>query len=282
MTSGRRFQARSRWVPAGQADIFALEDGAQGSPALMLFSGARCNTGMWEPVLAGLAEQFHVIRHDMRGTGRSRLGEGAQLGLDRYADDAAAVLDALGVASCAAWGMAFGARVALAFASRHPGRVVQLALYDASVERPDAAAQRDGARRAKAERQRLGLAEITREERWFQHDDPDTVSAGLRAAYADTDHARYARGISVPTLIAAGEFDPNLPAARRLSAMIPGSRLAVLPATGHGSVLQRPGLCLSLLRQFLTEPPGRAPSAPGLHDARGTGPHDSRSTKRAS
>lgn len=239
-----------RWVHVGEADIFLVEDGPPTRPTLLLFSGARCNTGMWEPVLAGLSDRFHVVRHDVRGTGRSRLASGAELGLDRFADDAAAVLDALGVVTCTAWGMAFGARVALAFVSRHPQRVTRLALYDASVEPPDPGAQRDSAKKAEDERRRLGIRESTREPRWFQNDDPDTLATALRATYADTDHRRYIDGISVPTLIATGDLDPNLPASRRLHQAIPGSELVVLEATGHGSVIQRPELCLSVFQRF--------------------------------
>lgn len=229
----------------------------------MLFSGARCNTRMWEPVLPRLAERFHVIRHDVRGTGRSRLRAETALGLDRYADDASLVLDACGRDSCMTWSMAFGSRVALAFASRHPGRASALALFDASAEKPDPAQQKAGAARARQERKRLGIAEITRNRDWFVSDDPDTLAAALAAAYAGGDHARYARGIAVPVLIATGEFDSNLPASRRLQQLIPGSELEVLPATGHGSVLQRPDLCLSVFESFVSRT-GSAARARGL------------------
>ncbi|HZU72305.1 MAG TPA: alpha/beta hydrolase [Acidimicrobiales bacterium] len=239
-------------VPVPAADIHVEVDGPPGAPTLLLFSGARCNVGMWTPVLPALTERFRVVRHDIRGTGRSRAAEGAEYGLDRYADDAAAVLDALGIDRVLVWGMAFGTRVALAFGARHGGRTVALALYDASVEAPDAQAQRDGAAEAKARRAELGLAEVERDRSWFEHDDDATLRVSLAAAYRDPDHSRYAESLSpMPVLIATGEFDPNLGASRRLREMIPGARLEVMEAVGHGSVMQRPELCLSILFDFL-------------------------------
>lgn len=237
-------------VPAPGAILHVEVDGPEDGTPLLLFSGARCNTGMWTPVLA-LLSPFRVIRHDIRGTGHSRAEPGAEYGLDRYAEDAALVLDELGTSRVIVWGMAFGARAALALAARWPDRVRALALYDASVEAPDTAAQREGALRARQRRRELGLPEIERDRRWFEHDDESTVAASLAAVYRNPDHGRYAEGITVPVLIATGEFDPNLGASRRLAAGIPGAELVVMEAVGHGSVMQRPELCHEVLMSFL-------------------------------
>lgn len=241
----------ARSVPVDGATIHVELDGDPGAPPILLFSGAACNSGMWTPVLPLLTPSFRVIRHDVRGAGRSPVDAGAQLGLDRFADDAAAVLDDLGVTRAVVWGMAFGSRVALAFAFRHPQRVKALALYDASVEAPDVGAQREGAAEAKRRRAELGIPEVDRDRGWFLHDDDATVRAGLAAVYEDPDHSRYAAGADMPVLVATGEFDPNLAASRRLAAMIPGSDMVVLPAVGHGSVMQRPDLCHEVLMSFL-------------------------------
>lgn len=245
--------SRTCQVHLAETDIHVVKDGAPNAPGLLLFSGARCNTGMWEPVLPPLSSRFHVIRHDVRGTGHSKLKPDAPLGLDYCADDAVAVLDELGVDQCAVWGMAFGSRVALAFAARHPDRVSRLALFDASVEAPDWQAQQQSMRNAREARQRLQIPEIQLNNCWFDHDSPETLAAVLRASFAQGDHQRYAHRVTAPTLIATGELDPNLGASRRLQRIIPGSRLTVLEATGHGSVLQRPDLCLSVVLPFLDQ-----------------------------
>ena len=208
---------------------------------------------MLDSLKAQLEQRFLVVRHDVRGTGQSRLTPDGALGLDRYADDAAAVLDFVGAARCIVWGMAFGSRLALAFASRHSTRVVALALYDASVESPDPTAQAESARHARERRRALGIAEVTFDPAWFANDDPDTLRRALHAAYAGGSHAPYAEGVHVPTLIATGELDSNLPASRRLHEMVPDSELVVLEAVGHGSVLQRPDLCLEVFEHFVSQ-----------------------------
>lgn len=238
-------------VPVEGASVFVRTDGDPGLPALLLIPGARCTTAMWDPVMAGLVERFHVIRHDVRGHGRSRLEAGAPLGLDRYAADAAAVLDAVGVTRAAVWGMAFGARVALAFAHAYPGRLTALALFDASAERPDPAAQKRGVATAAEHRASLGVPEVEPERRWFHHDDPDAAVRAVQAAFVDVDHDRYVHDPGVPVLVATGQHDANLPASRRLHRALPGSRLVELEAVSHGSVLQRPELCLRTFVEFM-------------------------------
>jgi pimeloyl-ACP methyl ester carboxylesterase len=233
------------------AELYVLDDGDRAAPGLILFSGASCTTGMWEPVLEGLVGRFRVIRHDIRGTGHSRAGADAIYGLDRYADDAAEVLDRLEVGPVVVWGMAFGARVALAFVARHPDRARAVALFDASVEAPDTDAQRRGAALAKERRADLGIPEIARQPSWFQHDDEETLRRSLAAAYRDPNHGHYAKGLACPVLIATGDHDPNLPASRRLQELIPGAELRVLEAVGHGSVLGRPDLCLETFLDFV-------------------------------
>ncbi len=241
----------SHSVTVEGAELHVEVDGLPDGPGLLLFSGARCATGMWEPVLPGVAERFCVVRHDIRGTGHSRAAPDAEYGLDRYADDAEAILEQLDIDEVVVWGMAFGARVALAFASRHPDLVGALALFDASVEAPDPEAQKSGAKLAAERRAALGLPEVTRQRSWFHHDDEETLRRSLAATYRDPDHSRYAVGLGMPVLIATGDHDPNLPASRRLQELIPGAELTVLEAVGHGSVMARPDLCLSVFLEFI-------------------------------
>lgn len=253
------------------ADLFVVEDGRGTERALLLLSGARCTTRMWTPVMDRLSARFHVARFDIRGTGRSVARESAEYGLDRYADDAAVVLEHLQISRAVVWGMAFGARVALAFASRHPEMVTGLALYDASVEAPDPEAQRDGAAAAARRRAELGLPEPARDPAWFAHDDERTLRRSLAATYRDPDHRRYVEGVAVPVLVATGDHDPNLGPSRRLADRIEGAELTVLEAVGHGSVLARPELCTDVFLDFVDRRcPGGAGQAP--HPTSSAGP----------
>jgi len=46
----------------------------ESGPALMLVNGAFCTVRQWDGIVGRLAESFRVIRHDVRGTGRSAAG----------------------------------------------------------------------------------------------------------------------------------------------------------------------------------------------------------------
>ncbi|HET9731390.1 MAG TPA: alpha/beta hydrolase [Acidimicrobiales bacterium] len=232
------------------AEVFVRDSGGAALPALVVFNGARCNTEMWTPVMDDLTPHFRVIRHDLRGTGRSRAADGAELGLARFADDAALILSHLELSSATVWGMAMGARVAAAFASRHARLTALVALYDASLEAPDPDAQRAGAERAKRRREELGIPELERDRAWFSNDDPDGLRRVLASVYKNPDHGELVSAITAPVLVATGEYDPNLEPSRRLAAALPGAEMTVLDATGHGSVMQRPGLCAAVLLDF--------------------------------
>ena len=53
-------------------DGVALNVAVEGAgPPLLLFNGAFCTIHQWDHVTPRLAEDFTVIRHDVRGTGQS-------------------------------------------------------------------------------------------------------------------------------------------------------------------------------------------------------------------
>lgn len=74
-----------------------------------------------------LAAHFDILAYDQRGLGQSSRPDSPYTMAD-YADDAAALLDALGWESCAVMGVSFGGMVGQELALRHPGRVEWLVL----------------------------------------------------------------------------------------------------------------------------------------------------------
>lgn len=85
----------------------------------------------WGPMLPGLSQFADVAAIDLPGFGRSsRAGSGCEaLALDRLADAAVAVLDALGWSEpCFVVGHSHGGGVAQCLAARHPDRVAGIVL----------------------------------------------------------------------------------------------------------------------------------------------------------
>jgi len=229
-----------------------VTDGERSRPALVLINGAFSNLLTWTPIVAQLADRFFVVRHDWRGTGRSSGGPRAEYTFADYADDLAALVDALDVKRAVVWGLAYGARTAARFALRHPERVALLALYDVSLAAPvDQALQRAGNDEAKRLREAAGLPNVASDPSWFEHDDRREALRSLTAHERFPDPTDELRNMHIPTLVACGRQDVNLPEAERIAALLPDSEMHVMEMAGHGSVLSRPELCVSLLCDFV-------------------------------
>jgi 3-oxoadipate enol-lactonase len=72
-------------------------------------------------------EHFTVLAYDQRGLGQTDVPDGPYAMAD-YANDASALLDAMGWEDCVVLGTSFGGMVAQELAIRHPGRVRRLVL----------------------------------------------------------------------------------------------------------------------------------------------------------
>ena len=120
----------------------SIKGPADSQATVLLFNGAFCNLTMWDAAVPMLnAAGVRTIAHDCRGVGESfpapkDIVGSEQFTFEQYADDAAALLDTLGVKSVVAWGTAWGARPAMVFvpnlvcALRHRARTDGVCLYD--------------------------------------------------------------------------------------------------------------------------------------------------------
>jgi pimeloyl-ACP methyl ester carboxylesterase len=106
-----------------------------GAPVLFL-NATGWPARVWElSCLPALAERFQTIAYDYRGVGRSTWAPGPY-NTDLLAEDAVALLDALGVERAHLFGMSMGGRVAQVMALRWPERVQSLVLVGTNAGRP--------------------------------------------------------------------------------------------------------------------------------------------------
>src|SRR3954465_226937 len=94
-----------RHLRAGELDIWTEQVGE--GPDVLLIGGAGDTVESWQFQLDGLADRYRLTPFDNRGAGRTRMPEGP-VTAEGMADDAAAVLDALGVASAHVAGFSGG------------------------------------------------------------------------------------------------------------------------------------------------------------------------------
>ena len=243
-------------------------------PALLLLHAFPLGLSMWEPQAAALAASHQVIRFDCRGFGGSPPGDGL-LTMERIADDAAGVLDRLGLASAIVGGVSMGGYAALAMVRRHPERIRALVLADtrAGADSPEARAnraaqaekvRRDGASAiadavipkllgATSHRERPEL--VARVRRTIEANPPRGIADALAGLAARADSTPTLREIRVPTLVVCGDEDVLTPLSESegLVRGIAGSRLEVVPAAGHLSSVENPERFNEVLGKFFTE-----------------------------
>jgi len=98
-------------------------------PPLLLLTGYAMTSEMWDQeFVRGLAAGHTVILMDNRGMGPSALAPGAEISIGRMADDAATVLEALGLGRADVLGWSMGGMIAQELALARPEAVCSLAL----------------------------------------------------------------------------------------------------------------------------------------------------------
>ncbi|MDQ3680608.1 MAG: alpha/beta hydrolase [Actinomycetota bacterium] len=114
---------------AGRGRTFVREvAGPPGAPTLLLLHGWMVTADLnWFTCFPALGERFRVVAVDHRGHGRG-IRSWRPFRLEDCADDAAAVLDELGVGQVIPVGYSMGGAVAQLLWQRHPERVAGLVL----------------------------------------------------------------------------------------------------------------------------------------------------------
>jgi 3-oxoadipate enol-lactonase len=260
-------------VAAGTLPM-AYDDVGTGQPVVFLH-GFPLDRRMWAPQTAALAVQARCLTPDLRGLGETPLATplAPPLSIDQYADDVAALLDALAIDRATVVGLSMGGYVAFALWRRHPERVSAFVLAHtrATADTDEVRDRRRTLIRLARERGSRAVAEVqieglvgktTRRER------PEVVEqlgrlvaaspaeglvGALTAMMTRPDSSPLLATITVPTLVVAGEEDALVPPreARALQEAIPGSRLAVIAGAGHLSNFERPDEFNARLLGFL-------------------------------
>jgi pimeloyl-ACP methyl ester carboxylesterase len=225
-------------------------------PPVLLVMGLGLSGGAWWRTVETLSRSFRVITFDKRGVGRSR-GLTPAYTTEAMADDAVAVLDAVGLEDVHLYGLSLGGMVAQQLALRHRRRVRSLVLgattpggrqariadeevlaffqRRADLPREEAAwasvAYNYG--RACRDRHAERIAEDIRR-RLAHHFDEAAYQAQLMAAALHNCTSRLGR-IEVPALVVHGEEDRVVPVenAHLLAGGLRDGRLHLLPGAGH-------------------------------------------------
>jgi len=246
------------------AQIF-YKDWGEGRP-VVLSHGWPLNADSWEAQMLFLAQNgFRCIAHDRRGHGRSTQSwHGNEM--NTYADDLAAVLEALDLWDITLVGFSTGGGEVARYIGRHgTGRIAQAALVAAvpplMVRRDDnpngVPVEAFDSIRAGSLADRSQLYRELADGPFFGNNRPGAdVSAGIRdafwlqgmqaghhnafeciKAFSETDFRGDLAAVDIPTLVIHGDDDQVVPFAvggQASAAAIPGSTLRVYEGAPHG------------------------------------------------
>jgi esterase len=255
-TGGRRGRPRGGAValPEVRANGVRLYVEEHGSgQAILLIHGTSSWAGVWQPTtVQALSELGRLIVYDRRGCGHSERPQPYETSVAQHAEDAAALLEALGAIPAVVIGRSYGGETAIELTLRYPERVRALVLLEAAALGldPEAAAFNAELRRAveaAAERDPSSVAEVFLRrvlgDRVWESFKPDVrhvfidngpaIVAEFRGGVLEATEEDLAT-IGVPTLLVAGEASP--PAFRRvtdrMASVIPDAR-ATIVGGGH-------------------------------------------------
>lgn len=264
-------------VNVNGVDIEYLTEGDPSDPALLLVMGLGAQLITWpEGFVDGLRQRgFFVIRFDNRDSGLSTKFEGlpdimtlfagtdlssTPYRIEDMADDAAALLGALGIAQAHVVGVSMGGMITQALVINHPDLFLSASSImsttgDRAVGAPTGEAMTALLRPAATSREEAIQAGvegslvigspgyptdegILRERAAAAYDRsycPDGTVRQLGAILGSPDRTEGLHGVGIPFLVVHGEADPlvTLSGGEATAAAVSGSKLLTIPGMGH-------------------------------------------------
>jgi 3-oxoadipate enol-lactonase len=260
--------ASERRVATPRLTMNLVEAGS--GPAVLLIHGLGWDHSLWNPMVERFSSQYRAIAADTRGHGASDKPDGPYA-IEMFAQDYAALADALGVTGACVVGLSQGGMIAQSLALIRPDLVASLVLISTAcksapmlrdnMESRIAAMDKAGpeaAARIAAESifspawMAAHADEVERFVAWRSVMPTAPLNAATRALY-DFDLSPKLPQIDRPTLVIAGEADrlTRPQGMEEIAALIPGAEYRLVPGAGHMLPVEQPKLAEELVAAFL-------------------------------
>jgi len=227
---------------------------------------------MWRPQIDSLVSKYRAISYDVRGHGKSGIGDGQYM-LEFLVDDLVGLLDFLQLDKAVLCGLSMGGYIVLRAAERNPERVCAMILADtqARSDSNEAKIKRTAAikllktkgvqayadnfvKGAFAPENYSGKTDAVKKiKQIIQSNAPLGIGGALLALAGRTDTTSFLSKVKIPTLIIVGESDALTPVSlsEEMRAQIPGSEMHIIGNAGHLSNLENPDEFNKHLLNFL-------------------------------
>ncbi|MDP7102379.1 MAG: alpha/beta hydrolase [SAR202 cluster bacterium] len=110
-----------------------LDWGSEGKPHLVCLHGHTGQAHIWEEFAEAMSEHYHVLALDQRGHGESEWADDGYA-RDRFVDDVAAFVDALGLEKFVLAGLSMGGWHSMLYTAEHADRVERIIMVDIGPE----------------------------------------------------------------------------------------------------------------------------------------------------
>ena len=249
-----------------------VETGDRAKPSLVFTGSVLFGAEGFDDLVPLLEKDFHIIRIDVHGHGRS--GIRIPLSLEEMADDCYDLLVPLGLSKPVWVGHSIGGMLGMRIACKHPEAFAALVLI-ATTARLEPQPLRDQIWQlwqAFRAGQRATIADpalpfffaqatfrtqpelVRRYRDWIiNFPDAENVFQCVRAVFERTDITEFLPRIVVPTLAIAGREDPAAPPAELqiIAERIPNARLLVIEQANHLLPAEKPREVAEAIRGFL-------------------------------
>jgi pimeloyl-ACP methyl ester carboxylesterase len=250
-----------------------------GGTALLLVHGFPLDHTMWAAQIDALSTSCRVIAPDLRGFGRTPLGDTdpqTGISMQQFARDLAALLDVLAIREpIVLCGFSMGGYIAMQFVRMYPERLRALILCDTRTG-TDTAESRAGRLKMAEHVAEWGTARIaemmgpnlfapetfTRKpelvaaaRRVVTATAPEAIAAAQRGIASRDDTTELLPQIKVPSLVIVGEADAisTRDEMQSIASAIPNCRFETIPEAGHMAPVENPSAVNKALKKFLDE-----------------------------
>ena len=260
-------------MPINGAQIY-YENAGSGPETIVFAHGLLCNTRLFDYQVAAFKDRYRCITFDFRGQGQSEVTRSGY-DMDTLTEDAAGLIRALDAGPCHFVGLSMGGFVAMRLALRQPELVRSLMLLSTSADAEPREnlfpyklmcfiarwiSMRLVAGRVKdlmfGKKFQTDPAREAEREVWRQRFFANNRVGATRAAKAVLSRLPVydqIGAIRVPTLIIVGEDDvaTKPEKARRIHERIAGSKLVLIPGSGHPVTVEEPAAVNAAVMDFL-------------------------------